>query len=155
MKKWLILLLILTLLPAAALAESDLSPIVATIDLAALENGAQTEDGMPSYCVIDEHNQALHIFLPANPTTGYTWSYELDNDLIAFVTEIYIHNGAEGAVGAGGVWHAVFQTTMKGVGDVTLTLRYARPWEDTPPIEEHTLRLWVVENGDLDFGAAE
>lgn len=97
----------------------------------------------------------LRLSLPANSTTGYTWKYEIsDPDMLEPVKDEYVQDAAQQTmVGAGGIWTAEFDGA--GAGEVKLTLRYCRDWEDQQPAQEYSLQLNVAENGDVTIASVE
>lgn len=70
------------------------------------------------------------IELDSNPTTGYTWIYEVDNEnIVENVKDEYIQNDvSDDTVGAGGKQH--FEFIGVNEGEVKLTFKYKRSWED-------------------------
>ncbi len=105
---------------------------------------------------LDESCTVLSVSLPANATTGYSWSYAFsDEDILTCIKEEYIPAEAEGMVGTGGTFEAQFKGTFKKADRVTLTLNYARPWENTLPIESYEIRLFVNEANLLEMIASE
>jgi inhibitor of cysteine peptidase len=71
------------------------------------------------------------VVLPANPSTGYSWT-AADNPDVAFVTSKQIPGGDQ--PGASGTQELTFRATT--VGRTTLDLGYARPFEhDVPPVK--------------------
>ena len=77
----------------------------------------------------------LTVRLPSNPSTGYDWSYEISNDqAIELLTQEYVQDeAAPDAVGVGGTWVASFANFGSAFGEVTISFRYARSWEDNVP----------------------
>lgn len=68
------------------------------------------------------------IYLPSNPTTGYSWQFAVDLPDVVSVAEQYFPDAAEpGMTGVGGNHWFHFDGLHPGVAAVTLT--YARPWE--------------------------
>lgn len=86
--------------------------------------------------------------LDSNPTTGYTWSYKVDNEgIIKETKNEYIPDKTEaGIVGSGGVQ----QFSFKGIkeGDVTVTFEYARSW-DKSDTQTKSVILHVDANGNI------
>ena len=90
---------------------------------------AAVADGIPELYIPTK----AAIVLLENPTTGYTWAYEASAEGIlvpekdAFVAADAAKDG-EMITGAGGYHVWVFNGAAEG--DVTLTFRYARSWEE-------------------------
>ena len=72
---------------------------------------------------------AVDLYFPANPTTGYTWTAEVDDPAVAEVEDQYYPDSApQGMVGVGGrQWYRIHGLS-EGVTNVTF--RYGRSWED-------------------------
>ena len=103
-----------------------------------------------AYTIEDE--TVLTVSLKANATTGYSWTYAIsDEGMLACEGEDYLPDeSGEGMVGTGGTYTATFSPTMQGAGWVTVTFRYARPWEtDAEPAEIIDLDVWIYESGCL------
>jgi inhibitor of cysteine peptidase len=89
--------------------------------------------------------QSLVVTLPANPTTGYSWTVtapgtpQLKQDGEGVYTP---DAGAAGRVGAGGT--TVFRFVAVEAGATTLVLAYARPFEpDQPPAKTFSVPVTV------------
>jgi predicted secreted protein len=71
----------------------------------------------------------VEIDLESNPTTGYEWKYDIDNEgIIKQVSKVYKQDEAEkGILGSGGkdIW------TFEGIkeGSTQVTFKYLRSWE--------------------------
>jgi inhibitor of cysteine peptidase len=71
------------------------------------------------------------IALPANPSTGYSWTAGNDDD-VTFVSSRQLAGGSQ--PGAAGTQELTFRAT--GTGITTLELAYARPFEEgVPPVK--------------------
>ncbi|MDQ1431526.1 MAG: inhibitor of cysteine peptidase [Actinomycetota bacterium] len=71
------------------------------------------------------------IALPANPSTGYSWTAGDDHD-ITFVSSRQLAGGNQ--PGAAGTQELTFRAT--NIGTTTLVLAYARPFESgVPPVK--------------------
>ncbi|MCR5731842.1 MAG: protease inhibitor I42 family protein [Sphaerochaetaceae bacterium] len=67
--------------------------------------------------------------LEENPTTGYSWSYEIEGDCILLASENYKQNKAkDGFVGVGGVHSFNFTALKEGYAKIKFC--YMRPWEN-------------------------
>lgn len=70
----------------------------------------------------------LTITLDENPTTGYTWNYEIsDENKIVIASDNYIESENEEIVGAGGIHEWTFSALDSG--EVEVTFNYYRSWE--------------------------
>ena len=107
---------------------------------------------------LSSEGEVLTVRLDSNPTTGYSWNYEIsDEGILEHLTdELVLPEAKEGFAGAGGTWCASFKPSFRKDGDVTLTLKYARPWEPQP-IFIKTLSLTVKDRKITvnDFGEME
>jgi predicted secreted protein len=110
-----------------------------------------------SFCYIGDDDSSLFVSLPANATTGYSWSYSLsDADVLMCDEENYISDEApDGMDGVGGTYVARFSAAYVKSGFVTLTLNYARPWESVQPLMSHSVELFVNEAGLIEFVPAQ
>jgi len=90
-------------------------------------------------------NATVAISLASNVTTGFSWSVtKIDGDALAQIGDIqYAADPAPPrVVGAGGT--AVVRFRAVKPGQSTITLGYARPWEQgTPPIRTFAVTLIV------------
>lgn len=89
----------------------------------------------------------VDLYFPANPTTGYSWTAEIEDGGIVALREQYFADSHElGFTGAGGTqW---YHLDGVGAGVTSVHFRYARPWEDTA-LTAFTYRLQVNERGDV------
>jgi general secretion pathway protein G len=85
----------------------------------------------------------VEIKLDGNPTTGYSWSTtKLQGDSVKQNGDpAYAQKNNDGRVGGGGTF--TFKFTVEKVGQSTLNLGYARPWEKVDPIQKFTLVVKV------------
>lgn len=88
--------------------------------------------------------QPLVVRLPANPSTGYVWSYAVaGDDVLRLETVSGESAGAKGMVGAPG--EQVWSFRAQGAGRAVLTYVYERAWEkNTPPAKTFTLTIEVA-----------
>jgi len=88
----------------------------------------------------------LVVTLESNPTTGYAWSLAgaVEDDAIAFAGNDFIApESAEPMVGQGGV--EVWAFRALAAGEVTISMEYARPWEQgVEPVDTFGITV-VVE----------
>jgi inhibitor of cysteine peptidase len=93
---------------------------------------------------LDLHKTAV-ISLAGNATTGYSWSVvKMDGTALEQVGAVeYVPDRSRpGMVGSGGTSVATFRAVK--AGQSTVTLGYARPWENgTPPTKTFTITLIV------------
>ena len=95
----------------------------------------------------------VDLYFPANPTTGYGWTWNTDTPDVVVVTDQYFADAAElGMTGAGGIHWFHFDGLYPGTASVTL--RYARPWEETAA-QALTFRLTVSDRLDVMIWGVE
>ncbi len=84
--------------------------------------------------------QVLHLSLPGNPSTGYSWDYtsKLDQLVLKEINHEYLSDST--LVGAGGMDNWEFKAV--GGGTATVSLKYSRPWESVQP--EKTFQVEVT-----------
>ena len=83
---------------------------------------------------------AVDLYFPSNPTTGYGWTAEIETPGIVELDEMYFSDARPGIVGGGGVqWYRI-RGASEGITSVTF--RYARPWEDAA-VNTYVYRLQV------------
>lgn len=84
------------------------------------------------------------IRLNGNPTTGYTWTYEISRPEVLSVAEEYTADDAPtGKLGAGGEYAFLLNGVSEGTATVTFT--YARSWENKQPAYTLVYRVSVDE----------
>ena len=96
-------------------------------------------------------DKTVIIGLDANQTTGFSWTCELSNPVIAeIISDTYEQDPApEGMVGVGGTQSFVFDCKQTGLTDLTFT--YRRPGEDGEIAEIRYAQLLVDENLQGEF----
>lgn len=85
----------------------------------------------------------LIVKLPANPSTGYTWTVVGEPSPLKLQKTSFHHGAAKGNMaGASGTSHFHFSASSAGMA--TLTLVYRRSWEyNVAPIKTFTVRVNV------------
>lgn len=76
-----------------------------------------------------KNEQEFSITLEANPTTGYQWDLDYDEDYLELVDRKYETLVQEGIVGAGG--EEIFKFKALKSGETQITFSYLRTWEDS------------------------
>ncbi len=114
------------------------------------ENGSIFLDVADAYKITEQSE--ITFYLEANATTGYAWTYAMDTDkCLNFVSDDYIAFEAEdGAVGAGGVYAATFETAMNGAGMTAIHFVYARSFEGGETARGLTCNIWTNESGTFN-----
>jgi predicted secreted protein len=104
---------------------------------AAIFNGPQDiqlsyKDVPPADNVNANVGDTIHLSLPANPSTGYSWQMTA-SDGIEYVSDNFIQDSGRwpgrNVVGAGGMHEYVYKVTKPGAQTISGT--YKRPWEGT------------------------
>ena len=87
--------------------------------------------------------QPLVVRLPANPSTGYRWSYTVKGDEVLRLDSVSgVGKPPNGMVGVPG--DEVWSFRAQGVGRVVLNYVYTRPWEKhMAPAQTFTLTVVV------------
>jgi inhibitor of cysteine peptidase len=88
-----------------------------------------------------QKGQVVVISLPANPSTGYSWEREGDQDEILQQLGDTEFKSQSNLVGASGV--QILRYEAKQAGETTLKLVYHRPWEKGVEPEE-TFSVQIV-----------
>lgn len=88
-------------------------------------------------------NEPFNVTLDSNPTTGYSWSVDLDHAYLSGGTEIYSANDTSQSVRVGSGGKQIFTFTPIQKGETTITAVYKRPWEDTVA-EERTFLIVIL-----------
>jgi inhibitor of cysteine peptidase len=119
---------------------------------------AQSARGTPAISLTDNDSgktiamkvgQSLAIRLPANPTTGYSWTLADKPELLPLRKSEYVAGaGKDGAMGAGGT--QVFGFAAADSGTATIKLNYRRPWENDPPARSFTVTVNITPSPKCD-----
>ena len=96
-----------------------------------------------------EEGKILTVRLPANPTTGYEWTFSIsDPEVLELITSEYTPDaGSENLDGAGGTWTASFRGTASGLA--TLTLTYAASYDPTMVGDQVDIQVNVLDDLSL------
>ncbi len=97
--------------------------------------GAEKEERLLQSLTIDaEVGDNLFVVLGENPSTGYTWEYEIFNtNVISLKNEKTLHKAERPGASATKQW--TFHTI--GEGSALVEFKLHRSWEDAQPVEEH------------------
>ena len=87
------------------------------------------------------------IELKGNPTTGYSWFYEIEDDSVISIEEDVKYLGANGMVGAPSLF--TYTVTARKAGNTKITFEYKRPWETQPALETKVYEVSVDDQGRL------
>ena len=116
----------------------------ATTEQATTTTGDETVTVTASGPIALKVGERATIKLAANPTTGYQWepTAEPDAAVVRIVSDTYLAPDTD-RVGAGGTQEIVVEGVAAGT--TTLTMGYARPWEQgTAPAETATFAITVT-----------
>ncbi len=93
-------------------------------------------------------SQKAVIELGGNPTTGYTWNYQIEDVAVVKVDEEIRYLGKNGVVGA----PSKFTYTIYSLkaGNTKIKFEYKRPWEQTPADKVVIYEVRVKENGAIE-----
>ena len=95
-------------------------------------------------------NDTVEFCFDSNPSTGYTWTAEIDGDAVALTLERFEpakQTGNVAVAGAGGLQY--YTLTAVREGEATVTFTYARSWETTDADRVVTARLLVAADKTL------
>ena len=87
------------------------------------------------------------IELKGNPTTGYSWFYEIEDDSVISIEEDVKYLGSKGMVGAPSLF--TYTVTARKSGNTKITFEYKRPWETQPALETKVYKVSVDDQGRL------
>lgn len=92
-----------------------------------------------------ERGETVAIELPANPSTGYSWTYELsEKDILKEDSSGYIPApGKDDGVGRGGKQVWIFRAVNPG--SVGITFTYQRPWEAGAASSDSVTYFYAVD----------
>lgn len=92
-----------------------------------------------------ERGETVAIELPANPSTGYIWTYELsEKDILKEDSSGYIPApGKDDGVGRGGKQVWIFRAINPG--SVAITFTYQRPWEAGATSSDSVTYFYAVD----------
>lgn len=132
MKRWMLALAVTSLLGACA---PSLFPVEMPVT-ASLSDSGGTASLIPY--------QPLVVRLPANPSTGYSWTYTVSGDDVLRLDTVSGEAPApNGMVGVPG--EQVWSFRAQGSGRAVLTYVYTRSWEkNAPPAKTFTLKVEVA-----------
>ena len=90
----------------------------------------------------------LIVRLKGNPTTGYTWAWELEGECLTEIEqENYLPDETDEAMdGVGGIFEYRFAPASDGTA--TLHFRYERSWENEDPAERYDVTV-TVSGGEI------
>ena len=98
-------------------------------------------------------SQKAVIELGGNPTTGYTWNYQIADKAVIKVDEEIRYLGKKGVVGA----PSKFTYTVHSLkaGSTTIKFEYKRPWEQTPADKVVIYEVSVGQKGEIEVKEIE
>ena len=102
-----------------------------------------------------EEGDLLTVRLPANPSTGYTWSQlQSVSGVLSQLGEANFVGGSQvGIVGAPGTMVWKFQASK--VGSTQLSFNYARPWETNAPASTVSYSVSVKDGSSALLNVTE
>jgi len=108
-----------------------------------LSRGGQTTADWSWYSptIAAEVGDSFLLSLESNPTTGYAWQAQFDDELLELVETKF--EASSEAIGAGGIESFEFRV-LKG-GNSEITMVYGRSWEEGY-IEEVSLSINITES---------
>lgn len=85
--------------------------------------------------------EEFSIALVSNPSTGYSWMVDFDEDLVEMTSRSFTPQSEQ--VGAGGV--EVFTFNPMTEGETEIKFSYLRPWESVQPLDVQVYSLTIEE----------
>ena len=101
-------------------------------------------------CVASFEEETLSLELPANPTTGYEWTCNIEPSQGAEVLgDDYQQDSSDGeATGVGGT--QVYQIKFTQGGEYTISLDYARSWESSSDDLHYVVKAETSDKGIIE-----
>ncbi len=92
--------------------------------------------------------KTLTIELEGNPTTGFTWTSQIEGDNLSLESEDYTSSSKDPHIsGAGGVFGYRYEGAEEGASTITCT--YRRPWEDYDPLKTFVFEVTTDSSGNI------
>ena len=139
MRKFSYLLIITTFLVSLFLisgcSEETNNPVSASDNNS---QGSKSPEFKSPESVAVEIGTVFKISLDSNPTTGYSWSAEVDPDFLKVKDDTY--KSESNLLGAGGVQTIEFEALK--TGQTKITMKYMRPWEKEA-IKNHEIAVTI------------
>jgi len=139
MQKLICLLIVITfsasLFLISGCSEEKNDPLSASDN--SLDGSKSPEFKSPESVAVDV-GTIFKISLDSNPTTGYSWSAEVDPDFLKVTDDTY--KSESNLIGAGGVQTIEFKALK--TGQTKITMKYMRPWENEA-INEHEIAVTI------------
>lgn len=90
-------------------------------------------------------NKTITIEFDSNPSTGYTWSYEiLGEDILTITKDEFEGTSSEDVLGASG--KQIYEVEGINEGTESIIFKYKRLWEETESDETWKYTIEVDEN---------
>lgn len=104
---------------------------------------------------ISKNKKTVSFSMSSNPTTGYDWSYKVNQKgIVKCIKDQYVSDVEDSEIpvsGAGGTQYYTFRAEKAGT--VVITFRYQRAWEKT---EYDLVKRYKIKVGkDLTIKSAE
>lgn len=99
------------------------------------------------------------LVMESNPSTGFDWDWEIDNEAVVSVSTVYVSDmyfdvpEMVPPVGSGG--RTRFQLTGLTPGETTITFAYKRIWREDTPIRERICHVRVDEELNVTILSSE
>ena len=101
----------------------------------------------------NEETHQIVLSLIENASTGYEWTVEGTDGqaLLSLAGEDYISLSDENPAAPGTPSAHIWLFDLNGAGEATLTLSYARAWEENSACRTITLTVSVSQDGSLSY----
>ncbi len=108
------------------------------VDYSALSCSSEENDICASSIAV---NDKFSITVNGNPSTGYEWALDYDNNYLNLDSINSVSNCAAGIVGCSNT--ITYNFSAIKAGSATLTMSYARSWESVQPISKKVYNITI------------
>lgn len=92
-------------------------------------------------------DKSVTFFLKSNPSTGYTWAYDVYGTGLKFESEKFDVSDDPNLVGAPGITEIRF--IADGEGEFEIVFQYLRPWDNRMPDKKFSVTGKTDKNGNI------
>jgi inhibitor of cysteine peptidase len=103
-----------------------------------LDNDSKSPEFKSPESVTIEVGTAFKVSMDSNPTTGYSWSTEVDPEFLKIKSDTY--KSESNLIGAGGVQTIEFEALK--TGQTKIAMKYMRSWEKEA-IKNHEIAVTI------------
>ena len=93
--------------------------------------------------------QTVSITLDSNPTTGFSWQYEIqDKSAVKLVDDEYVPSNTDKKITGAGGMHSFTFACLKDC-ETSVIMTYKRPWKGGETAEKRLIRIKYKKSGNL------